>query len=63
MRKPAEHQKPVFNTRNEATRDKRISTCALCRRGIFEGRDNYIYTNTGYSHVGCLEADETTNAA
>lgn len=56
-------QRSAFNKRKEVVTDKRLSVCVPCNRGIFEGRDDYVYTNTGYKHIACLESHETPNAA
>ncbi len=56
--------KSVFNEKKDtAVRDRRISVCNFCNHGIFEGHSDYVYTNTGYVHIPCLESHEAENTA
>ncbi len=56
-------QRSVVDKLQRPVKDQRISVCVPCRYGIFEGRNDYVYTNTGYAHIRCLEPNEITHAA
>lgn len=51
----------VFNSRKTDIKDKKLSTCSECRRGIFEGQETE-WTGKGLIHTECSN-DENKDAA
>jgi hypothetical protein len=50
----------LMKLKKETAQDSRISNCTDCRKGIFKGRDSYVWTRRGLVHQECEDAINNT---
>jgi len=54
------------STQPNVDANRYVSTCNVCRIGIFKGRDEYVWSQPdplGYIHAGCAKPAEAAKRA